>query len=172
MSTTRRAVSRSWVDVLRSHEIRVTRSRVRILELLSGEDSAATAQEIHAAMHDRGDKIGLATVYRALAVLSGKGVVDTISRSRGELHYRLCSEAHHHHLLCSQCHRIVELVDCDLDPLLERLAARYDFVVTDHSFEVTGLCGACRAARDEPATEQQASTGRLRPPAGAQDPCS
>ncbi len=119
---------------------------MRILELLSAEENDATAQKIHSSLRSKGETIGLATVYRTLALFGENGLVDTLSHVPGELCYRLCGEAHHHHLVCSECHRVVELTGCNLDPLLEDVGARHGFTVTDHSFEVTGICAGCRAA--------------------------
>ena len=54
----------------------------------------------------RGSGVGLATVYRTLGWLAENGVVDTLSHNRGEACYRLCGDGHHHHLVCSGCHRV------------------------------------------------------------------
>ena len=48
---------------------------------------------------------------------------------RGEACYRLCGEGHHHHLVCSGCHRVVELGDCELDPWLTDLTAEHGFTL-------------------------------------------
>jgi Fur family ferric uptake transcriptional regulator len=123
----------------------VTRQRVRVLEALAEERDDATAQQIHSRLRRSGRRIGLATVYRTLALLSERGVVDTLAHSPGELCYRLCGEGHHHHLVCSSCHRVVELIDCEIDAWLEEVATDHGFVATDHQLEVTGVCAACRA---------------------------
>ena len=114
-----------------------------IAELMQERDDV-TAQELHQRMRAEGAGIGLATVYRTLAALREKGVVDTLSHHPGELCYRLCADEHHHHLLCTSCHRVVELRDCDLDPRLEQLASLHGFVATGHRLEVSGLCADCR----------------------------
>ena len=116
-----------------------------IAELLK-ERNDVTAQELHQRMRSGGARIGLATVYRTLAALRESGVVDTLSHHPGELCYRLCADEHHHHLVCTSCHRVVELADCDLEPRLDELARRHGFVATGHRLEVNGLCTDCRSA--------------------------
>jgi Fur family transcriptional regulator, ferric uptake regulator len=130
--------------------IRSTSQRLRVLELLSREPADATAQEIYARLRDQGRGIGLATVYRTLALLSESGVIDALAHRPGEMCYRLCDEGHHHHLLCSRCHRVVELADCELDPWLDRVASDHGFVATDHRLEVTGICAECRSPTSPP----------------------
>jgi Fur family ferric uptake transcriptional regulator len=133
-------------EVLASSGIRVTRQRLQVLEALAAEPNDATAQEIFETLRARGVSIGLATVYRALGLLSSNGVVDALVHRPGEICYRLCGEDHHHHLTCTECHQVVELGECELDPWLDRLGSAHGFAVTGHSVEVTGVCADCKAA--------------------------
>lgn len=126
--------------------LRATRQRAAVVEELGREDDDVTAQELHARLRRRGHDVGLATVYRTLAVLAEAGAIDALSHRPGEVCYRRCGDEHHHHLVCSGCHRVVELHDCELEPWLERLSAEHGFVATDHRLEVTGLCSGCAAA--------------------------
>lgn len=126
--------------------LRVTRQRLRVLEELAREPHDVTAQELHRRLRASGERIGLATVYRTLGALADHGIVDTLSHSPLEVCYRLCGEGHHHHLVCSGCHRVVELAECGLDDWLTAAAARVGFVPTAHHVEIVGLCDACRAA--------------------------
>jgi Fur family ferric uptake transcriptional regulator len=125
--------------------VRPTRARVRVLEELARERHDANAQAIHARLARRRKDVGLATVYRALGDLSEAGVIDALAHGGAETHYRLCGEGHHHHLVCSRCHRVVELTDCKLQGWLGEVGAEHGFDVTDHTLEVTGLCSDCAA---------------------------
>jgi Fur family ferric uptake transcriptional regulator len=127
--------------------IRPTAQRVRVLEELARENNDATAQELHRRMATTGDKIGLATVYRALAALSDAGLVDTLTHGHAETCYRLCATGHHHHhLVCTGCHRVVELTDCSVGEWVAKAARAEGFEATSHSLEVSGLCALCRRA--------------------------
>ena len=133
------------VELLVQGGVRATRQRLEILGELAREPDDATAQTLWRRLREReGSAIGLATVYRTLSLLSEKGVIDALSHHDGELCYRLCGDAHHHHLVCSSCHRVVEIRECGLDDWLSRVSARHDFVTTSHTIELTGLCPACR----------------------------
>jgi Fur family ferric uptake transcriptional regulator len=130
--------------VLAGVGVRPTRQRVVVLTELMGERNDVTAQELHERLRARGERLGLATVYRTLGLLADEGVIDALSHHPGELCYRWCGEGHHHHLVCSSCHQVVELEDCELEPWLERIAGEHDFVTTGHRLEVSGLCAGCR----------------------------
>lgn len=129
---------------LAKNAIRETPQRVFVVEELAREENDATAAQIYDRLRRRGTNIGLATVYRTLSLLHEHGAVDTLTHHAGELCYRLCAEVHHHHLVCTGCHRVVELRDCDLDPWVKRSARRHGFTVTDHQVEIVGLCADCR----------------------------
>ena len=134
----------SAIELLSDAGVRPTRQRVRVLDELMSEQDDVTAQQLHDRLRSRGERLGLATVYRTLGLLAEAGVIDALSHRPGELCYRLCGPGHHHHLVCSSCHRVVELADCELDPWLERISEAHGFVTTGHRLEVSGLCAACR----------------------------
>ena len=130
--------------VLQESGVRPTQQRLALLAELMGERDDVTAQELHERLRARGERLGLATVYRTLRLLAEAEIVDALSHRPGELCYRWCGDEHHHHLVCSECHRVVELVGCRLDPWLEQVSREHGFVATGHRLEVSGLCGECR----------------------------
>ena len=135
---------RQAAALLDEQGVRATPHRTRVLAELVREPNDATAQELHERLRGRGEGIGLATVYRALAVLADEGVVDVLTHRPGEACYRVCGGEHHHHLVCSSCHRVVELSDCRLDPWLDDVAAAHGFDRLEHRLELTGVCADCR----------------------------
>jgi Fur family ferric uptake transcriptional regulator len=129
---------------LGSAGLRASANRVLVLEELAREPDDATAQALHKRLTDRGEAVGLATVYRALGAMSEAGVVDALPHGTNETCYRLCGQAHHHHLVCESCHRVVELTGCPAEDWIARRARKEGFSVTGHRLEVTGLCSTCR----------------------------
>jgi Fur family ferric uptake transcriptional regulator len=134
----------STAELLRAQGVRVTSQRLEVLEELRRERDDVTAQMLWRRLRERGSQTGLATVYRALSLLNEKGVIDALSHHGTELCYRLCNDTHHHHMVCSSCHRVVEVEQCGLEPWLADVASRHDFVATEHKIEITGICGSCR----------------------------
>lgn len=120
---------------------RRTQQRELIVAALHHEGGAVSAQELHAKL----DGVGLATVYRNLGRLADDGAIDVIRRSGGELAYRACSAGHHHHLLCRECGRVVEVHDCGLDDWAGKIARKHGFADIEHAAELVGTCADCRA---------------------------
>jgi Fur family ferric uptake transcriptional regulator len=124
--------------------VRPTRRRLEVLAELAREEGDATAQQLWRRLRERGSSVGLATVYRTLALLAASGIVDELAHGGPETCYRLCGEGHHHHLVCSACHRVVEVHGCDLSAWVAEVSAEHDFVPTEHHLELTGICADCR----------------------------
>ena len=140
VTTTRQDLS----GLLESHDVRATPRRLEVLEELARERDDVTAQSLWSRLRERDSRTGLATVYRTLALLSEKGVVDVLSHHGGEQCYRLCGDEHHHHLLCERCHKVVEVSECGLDEWVAAAAKQHGFVATEHRVEIVGLCVECR----------------------------
>ena len=124
---------------------RNTRQRVAVARLLAESDEFRSAQDIHAALRSRGASVGLATVYRNLGLMAELGEVDTLVRDDGETVYRQCSDVHHHHLVCGQCGRTVEVTGPAVESWANVVAAEHGFREVSHTLELVGLCSSCAA---------------------------
>lgn len=126
-----------------SATVRVTRQRRAVSELLSHQDGFRSAQQIYADLITAGHRVGLATVYRNLGLMADSGELDTLVRDDGETLYRQCSRAHHHHLVCRECGRTIEIAGPAVETWADAVAAEHGFSEVSHSLELVGLCAAC-----------------------------
>ena len=126
---------------------RTTRQRVAVAGLLADSGEFRSAQDLHAALRASGASVGLATVYRNLGLMAELGEVDTLVREDGETLYRRCSDMHHHHLVCRQCGRTVEIAGPAVERWANAMAAEHGFSEVSHQLELFGLCAGCAAAR-------------------------
>jgi Fur family ferric uptake transcriptional regulator len=122
---------------------RSSRQFQAVSDELESSDDFRSAQDIHTAMRTRGEPIGLATVYRALQKLVEAGGADTIQTDWGEALYRGCSGSHHHHLVCRQCGRTVEVKGPTVERWAESTAAKHGYVDLSHTLELFGTCADC-----------------------------
>ena len=83
--------------------VRSTRQRKAVIAAMSDMTKFSSAKDIHQVLEERGDKVGLTTVYRTLQSLSEVKAVDVLHTDAGEALYRLCGDHHHHHLVCTDC---------------------------------------------------------------------
>ncbi len=131
---------------------RPTRQRRAVAACLARFDDFRSAQEIHELLGERGETVGLATVYRTLQRLAEAGEVDLLRTEDGEAIYRRCSDTHHHHLVCRSCGRTVEVEGPAVERWTRAIAAEHGFADVAHSLEIFGTCAGCAGRRPtEPA---------------------
>lgn len=128
-----------------STPLRQTRQRLAVKAALADSDDFLSAQQLHDVLRQRGEKVGLTTVYRALQGLADAGEVDVLITDEGESRYRQCSPHHHHHLVCRECGRTVEISGADVEAWATAVARENGFTDITHTVEVFGVCADCRA---------------------------
>jgi Fur family ferric uptake transcriptional regulator len=119
--------------------LRSTRQRKAVAEVLATITKFSSAQEVHSILFSRGEKVGLATVYRTLQTLAETGAIDVL-RNDGEALYRACSNDHHHHLVCTGCNKTTEISAPEVEIWTEKIAREQGYVISGHTIEVFGLC--------------------------------
>ncbi|HVE98066.1 MAG TPA: transcriptional repressor [Mycobacteriales bacterium] len=124
--------------------LRATRQRAAVADLLTRVEGFRSAQELHTLLRQRGESVGLTTVYRHLQALADAGEVDVLRSDDGEAVYRRCAtDAHHHHIVCRVCGRSVEVDAPEVEAWLTAAAADHGFRDVTHSVEVFGRCVRC-----------------------------
>jgi Fur family ferric uptake transcriptional regulator len=122
---------------------RNTRQRTAVSALLAEVEGFHSAQELHAMLRERGERVGLTTVYRTLQGLADAGEIDVMRPPGGEHLYRRCSKGHHHHLVCRACGRTVEVAGPAVERWADRVAAEHGYAEVSHTLEILGTCPAC-----------------------------
>lgn len=121
-----------------------TPRRTAVREQLEAAGTFLSAQDVHARLRADGTKVGLTTVYRALQGMADTGEVDALRRDDGEMVYRRCAtERHHHHLVCRECGRTVEVEGPAVERWADKVAAEHGFRDVEHTLEVFGTCSRC-----------------------------
>ena len=123
---------------------RPTRQRRAVAEVLGTFSDFRSAQEIHELLAQRGEAVGLATVYRTLQRLAEAGEVDVLRTEDGEAIYRRCSPAHHHHLVCRACGATVEVEGPAVERWTRTIAEEHGYADVSHTLEIFGVCDSCR----------------------------
>ena len=126
-----------------SDALRSTRQRRAVAAVLDELEAFASAQQIHGLLGNRGEHVGLSTVYRNLQALVEAGDVDALRGDDGETRYRRCSSGHHHHLVCRSCGRTVEVEGPTVERWADRISAEHGFTQVLHQLEIFGNCADC-----------------------------
>jgi Fur family ferric uptake transcriptional regulator len=130
-------------------------ARGAVVELLASQDCCLSAQEIADELRGRGKGVGIASVYRALDLLDGMGLVQRVDTGEGGTRYEpvIPGGHHHHHVLCETCGRVVPFEDERLEEAIDLLAERLRHTVSGHEVMIRGACPRCARGRGATAGE-------------------
>ena len=136
-------------DLLQQHMakkgLRSTDQRRLIVETFFLAPHHISIEELLAVVRKDDSKIGYATVYRTLKLLTECGVAFERKFGDGLTRYELADdEGHHDHLICIECAKIVEFEESKIEELQERVAKDYGFLLQSHKHELYGTCADCR----------------------------
>ena len=133
-------------EQLRRTRQRYTRGRKQLVELLLETGRPVTIPELM----EFGASQSQSSLYRNLAILEQCGAVERLTSTDDVARYELTEELseHHHHVVCSVCGRIDDVV---LPPAIERALAaaaaeaheQRGYLIDSHRLELVGTCGTC-----------------------------
>ena len=127
-----------------------TPNRRLVARLVAATGGHFTAAELLERGRRERIKIGRATIFRALDLLTSLKVVERLDLPTGAHAYVVCDpDEHHHHLVCSVCGRSEDVADGDLAGLVAEIAGRSGYLIEAHRLELFGICPSCAA--NEPA---------------------
>jgi Fur family ferric uptake transcriptional regulator len=132
--------------------VRYSRQAAAVIAVMSGMTAFSGAGDIREAVRRAGGRVGLATVYRHLRILSEQGRVDTVHGAGGQALYRLRPDGFTNHVTCRVCGRTAEVDGREVWEWARQAAFLAGFTLTGHTVELTGVCAAhAGAARETPA---------------------
>jgi Fur family ferric uptake transcriptional regulator len=147
----RMAPSRTpWSDralaELRAAGYRRGAARGRVIDFLDRQQCCVGAQEIHRELSSRGERVGLASVYRVLDVLADKRLVQRLDLGDGVTRFEPIRDSveHHHHIVCDDCGKIEAFADQRLERVLRDVEENSGYAVAGHDIVLRGACSACR----------------------------
>lgn len=130
---------------LRDAGYKLTEARLTVLKVLEEGDHHLTSHEILERVNTLDAEIGRASVFRALDLFTQLWLIrPTYIDSSMTPAYVLLPGGHHHHIICTQCNRVIEFEDCGLNELESRLEQALHVKLMGHLLEFYGLCENCR----------------------------
>ncbi|MDO5695524.1 MAG: Fur family transcriptional regulator [Eubacteriales bacterium] len=154
-----------YKQVIRNNDLKVTRQRLSVLEILAeNKGEHLKAEEVFQRIKCRHPEYGIATVYRTLQTLFEIGLVDRLRLDDGVARYELLPptananpkrvrQRQHHHLICTVCNNVLSFTDDILADKKAELEAQYGCKITDYELKIYGSCAQCA----KPESEEQHS---------------
>ncbi|ELX08005.1 ferric uptake regulation protein Fur [Janthinobacterium sp. HH01] len=129
---------------LRKLGLKATLPRLRILQLFQESKSKhLNADDVYRLLHAENIDMGLATVYRVLMQFADAGILIRRHFESVASVFELNEGGHHDHLICTNCGRMEEFLDAEIEQRQEAVARERNFVLHEHSLSLYGFCGDC-----------------------------
>lgn len=130
---------------LKAEGIRQSKQRTQVLEVFLKSKKHLSAAELYALVKKDYADIGYATVYRAMKVICRAGLAEELDFGDGCKRFeRKFKEAHHDHLICTKCGKLIEVINPKIEELQIKMSQKHGFKPLRHEMQVFGLCRCCR----------------------------
>ena len=137
------------IDVLEEYisvnNLKITKQRRTVLKIFLESKDHVSVEELYNEVLKTEPKIGLATVYRTLALLTKSGLALEMDFGDGQKRYESSYKSvHHDHMVCTECGKILEFNHPLIEKYQEEVAMQKNFKITSHKLDLFGLCQDCK----------------------------
>ena len=152
-----------FLEHIQKAGLRRTGQRDLILEIFLKTEEHLTSEDLYFLVHRQDPSVGHTTVYRTLKLLTEAGLAREVrfgdNKTYYEHHY---NHAHHDHMICTECGRVIEFFSQDIENLQDQMADQFGFRPTHHSLRMWGVCSDCQEQRIESPTAPSGAQPRVR----------
>jgi Fur family transcriptional regulator, ferric uptake regulator len=135
-------------DTLERDGYRLSTPRAAVVETLASLGCSVTAKEIADRLRERGEDVGVASIYRTLELLDRLRLARRVDAAEGVARYEPIDPSgdHHHHIVCERCGQVTAFEDRQLEAAIEHLSRRVEYSIDAHDVTLRGECPGCRSA--------------------------
>lgn len=129
---------------LKTMGLKATFPRLKILDIFRKADHRhQSAEDVYRALINEDVDIGLATVYRVLTQFEQAGILVRSQFDGGKAVFELNDGDHHDHLICTNCGKVVEFTDHEIEKRQHKIAKEQGFALESHTMLLYGICPDC-----------------------------
>ncbi len=123
-------------QALRDAGARITRQRSALLEVLAEAEDHPDAEELHRRARQIAPGLSLSTVYRTLAALEERRVIQRHQFEGAPACFERAETAHHDHMIDVDTGDVVEFRSDRIEELQARVAAEMGYEIVHHRMEL------------------------------------
>ncbi len=133
----------NFIDACKAQGLNVTYQRIAIYKILMNRTDHPTAEDIYKSLRAEHPTISLATVYKTLETLVEKKLIGKVTHLHEFARYD-GDTSRHHHLVCEECKKIVDIHSSGLDGLQLPDNFESEFRVNNYRVQFNGVCRDCQ----------------------------
>lgn len=133
-------IMETYINILRSHDLKATPQRMLILEIVE-KFGHINIDELYEKVKEKYAQISLATIYKNINAMCDNGVLVELKLPNKKNVYEMAKEQHAH-LLCTKCGNVTD-VNIVADTLGEEIAKKHHFAIETKDVILKGICSKC-----------------------------
>ncbi len=142
-------MSNTEIDILENYisenNLKITKQRRTVLKAFLECNNHISVEELYNTVLKTEPRVGLATVYRTLALLTKSGLALEMDFGDGQKRYESTHNiVHHDHMVCTECGKIIEFNHPLIEKYQEEVAKKNSFKITSHKLDLFGYCTDCK----------------------------
>ena len=134
-----------YAPQLHAQGLRMTPQRMAILHALRHSGKHLSPTQVYDLARKEFPSLTEPTVYRTLEYLAEKKIVLAAHMGNGKMVYELTGNNFHHHLICRNCAKAVEVEHAPFGRLYRQLESSTGYKLDSNHVTFFGLCPDCRA---------------------------
>ena len=128
-------------QILHKKNLRYTQQRQEVWDEICSTNEHRDAEDIYNSLRKRQTNVSRATVYRTIDVLVKNNLVRRLDLGDGRSRFEnKMGIAHHDHIVCLNCRKIVEFMNEDIEEIQEQVAKEMGFEIVRHVHQLFGHC--------------------------------
>ena len=129
---------------LESNGLKTTAQRDFIADSFFRTNTHISLDELLKKVKRKNPRVGYATVYRTMKLLTDSGLALERRFGDGQTRYEnMPEDGHHDHMICIKCGKISEFQNQKIEQLQIETAKKLGYSVINHKLELYGYCSEC-----------------------------
>lgn len=134
-------------DHLKRARLKRTSQRDLILEVFLDTEDHVSSEDLYHLVKEKDPTVGFTTIYRTLKLLKESGLARELEFHDGRMLYEHeYKHTHHDHLICTQCGKLIEFFNEQIEAIQDDIVRKYHFKPLRHSHRIFGICAECQQA--------------------------
>ena len=128
-------------EILHQKNLRYTSLRQEVWDEICATKEHRDAEDIYNSLRKRQTNVSRATVYRTIDILVKNNLVRRLDLGDGRSRFEnKMGIAHHDHIVCLDCRKIVEFMNEEIEEIQEQVAKEMGFEIVRHVHQLFGRC--------------------------------
>ena len=134
-------MSEENIKLLKKVGLKITEPRLTILALMQEHKMQHfSAEDVYKMLLEKGDEIGLATVYRVLNQFDEAKILIRHNIEGNKSVFELAPIEHHDHIICVDCGKVFEFNDELIEKRQKEISREHGIELENHSLYLYGKC--------------------------------